>query len=105
MDSTLRIAVFNEKGIVPVTIVHLTGILDWKTHQDFEDRTFEAIAAGAVNILIDMGGVGFHGQRRNPRPARDCPSYPHRRPKRRPWQDGAAQSVGGRHARSQDSRS
>ena len=61
MDSTLRIAVFNEKGIVPVTIVHLTGVLDWKTHQDFEDRTFEAIAAGADNILIDMGGVDFMG--------------------------------------------
>jgi len=61
MDSTLRIAVFNEKGIVPVTIVHLTGVLDWKTHQDFQDRTFEAIAAGAENILIDMGGVDFMG--------------------------------------------
>lgn len=61
MDSTLRIAVFNEKGKVPVTVVHLTGVLDWKTHQAFEDRAFEAIAAGAGNLLIDMGGVDFMG--------------------------------------------
>lgn len=61
MDSALRVAVFNEKGKVPVTVVHLTGVLDWKTHQAFEDRALEAIAAGAGNLLVDMGGVDFMG--------------------------------------------
>lgn len=61
MSSTLRIAVTEEKGIVPVTILHLTGDLDSKTYQDLEAKANEIVGAGASNLLFDLSGVGFMG--------------------------------------------
>lgn len=61
MSSNLRIAVSEEKGAVPVTILHLTGDLDGKTYQDLEAKAGELIGAGSGNLLIDLGGVGFMG--------------------------------------------
>ena len=61
MNSTLRIAVSEEKGNVPVTILHLTGDLDGKTYQDLEAKAGEVVGAGASNLLVDLGGVGFMG--------------------------------------------
>jgi len=61
MSATLRIAVSEEKGNVPVTILHLTGDLDGKSYQELETKANEVIGAGASNLLIDLSGVGFMG--------------------------------------------
>lgn len=61
MSSTLRIAVSEEKGNVPVTILQLTGDLDGRTYNDLETKAGEVINAGASNILFDLSGVGFMG--------------------------------------------
>ena len=61
MSSTLRIAVSEEKGNVPVTILQLTGDLDGKTYNELEAKAGEVISAGASNILFDLSGVGFMG--------------------------------------------
>lgn len=61
MSSTLRIAVSEDKGNVPVTILQLTGDLDGKTYQELEAKAAEIIGAGATNLLFDLGGVGFMG--------------------------------------------
>ena len=45
MSSNLRIAVSEEKGNVPVTILQLTGDLDGKTYQDLEAKAAEVIGA------------------------------------------------------------
>ena len=61
MSSALRIAVSEEKGNVPVTILHLTGDLDGKTYQELEAKAAEVIGAGASNLLFDLSGIGFMG--------------------------------------------
>jgi anti-anti-sigma factor len=61
MSSTLRVAVSEEKGNVPVTILQLTGDLDGKTYQELETKAGEVISAGASNLLFDLSGVGFMG--------------------------------------------
>jgi anti-anti-sigma factor len=61
MSSALRIAVSEEKGNVPVTILHLTGDLDGKTYQELEAKAAEVIGAGASNLLFDLGGIAFMG--------------------------------------------
>jgi len=61
MSSALRIAISEEKGNVPVTILQLTGDLDGKTYQELEAKAAEAIGAGASNLLFDLSGVGFMG--------------------------------------------
>jgi anti-anti-sigma factor len=61
MSSTLRIAVSEEKGNVPVTILQLTGDLDGKTYSELETKAGEIINAGASNLLFDLSGVGFMG--------------------------------------------
>ena len=61
MNSTLRIAVSEERGNVPVTILYLAGDLDGKTYQDLEAKAGEVVGAGASNLLVDLSGVGFMG--------------------------------------------
>lgn len=61
MSSALRIAVSEEKGNVPVTILQLTGDLDGKTYNELEAKAGEIIGAGASNLLFDLSGVGFMG--------------------------------------------
>ena len=61
MSSTLRIAVSEEKGNVPVTILQLTGDLDGKTYQELDTKAAEIIGAGASNLFVDLSGVGFMG--------------------------------------------
>lgn len=61
MSSNLRIAVSEEKGNVPITILQLTGDLDGQTYQSLETKAGDAIGAGASNLVIDLGGVGFMG--------------------------------------------
>jgi len=61
MSNPLRIAVSEEKGDAPVTILHLSGDLDSKTYQDLETRAGELIAGGANRIVLELGGVTFMG--------------------------------------------
>lgn len=61
MNSTLHIAVSQEKGSVPVTVLYLKGDLDGKTYQELEAKADEVIGAGASNLLVDLGGIGFMG--------------------------------------------
>lgn len=61
MSAALRIAVSEEKGNVPVTILHVSGDVDSKTYQDLEAKAGELINAGANNILLDLSGVNFMG--------------------------------------------
>lgn len=61
MSNALRIAVSEEKGKVPVTILHVTGDVDSKTYQDLEAKAAEAIGHGANNILLDLSGVNYMG--------------------------------------------
>lgn len=61
MSAAIRIAVSEEKGNVPVTILHVTGDVDSKTYQDLEAKAGEVIGGGASNILLDLSGVNFMG--------------------------------------------
>lgn len=61
MSSTLRIAVSEEKGDTPITVLQLTGDLDGKTYLELETKANEVIGAGASNLLLDLSGVGFMG--------------------------------------------
>jgi len=61
MSTPLRIAVSEEKGESPVTILHLSGDLDSKTHSDLESKAAEAIEKGSNRILLELGGVTFMG--------------------------------------------
>lgn len=61
MSTALRIAVSEEKGDVPVTILLVTGDLDSKTYQDLEAKASEVIGGGASNILLDLSAVNYMG--------------------------------------------
>jgi len=61
MSNPLRIAVSEEKGAVPVTVLYLTGDLDSKTYTDLEAKAGEAIAKGSNQLLLELSGVSFMG--------------------------------------------
>jgi len=61
MSNPLRIAVSEEKGASPVTVLMLSGDLDSKTYQDLEGKAGELIAGGARRIVLELGGVAFMG--------------------------------------------
>jgi anti-anti-sigma factor len=61
MSNALRIAVSEEKGSAPVTILHITGDLDSKSYVDLEAKAGDVIAAGSNKIVLDLSGVNFMG--------------------------------------------
>ncbi len=61
MSEALHIAVSEEKGNVPVTVLHVSGDLDSKTYQELETKAGDLIGGGAKNILLDLSGVKFMG--------------------------------------------
>ena len=61
MSSALRIAVSEEKGSAPVTVLYLTGDLDGKTYQELETKAADLIGNGASNLLLDLSGINFMG--------------------------------------------
>ena len=61
MSTPLRIAVSEEKGETPVTILHLSGDLDSKTYSDLESKAAEAIDKGSRRLVLDLGGGTFMG--------------------------------------------
>jgi anti-sigma B factor antagonist len=61
MSSTLHIAVAEEKGSKPVTVLHLRGDLDASTQPELEEKAGGLIEGGAVYILIDLAEIGYMG--------------------------------------------
>ena len=61
MSSVLRIAVSQEQGSAPVTVLYLTGDLDGSTYQNLEAKASEIISGGANNLLLDLSGINFIG--------------------------------------------
>lgn len=61
MSSTLHIAVAEEIGNAPVTVLHLKGDLDASTQPELESKAGELIEKGASNLLIDLADVGYMG--------------------------------------------
>lgn len=61
MSQPLRIAVSEEKGSVPVTVLYVTGDLDSKSYLDLESKAAEVIAGGVSKMVLDLSGVHFMG--------------------------------------------
>ena len=61
MSSNLRITVSEEKGKVPVTILHIMGDLDANSQADFESQAQQIVDGGANNILLDLSEVSYMG--------------------------------------------
>jgi len=57
----MSILVGQEQGNVPVTVLKIEGDLDASSYKDLQDKATEVIDAGAANILLDMGEVGYMG--------------------------------------------
>ena len=55
----MEITVSQEKGRVPVTVFHLKGDLNASTSDDFQTKAKAAIDAGAHNVVVDLGAVGY----------------------------------------------
>jgi anti-anti-sigma factor len=46
-------------GKVPVTVLHLKGDLDMKTHQDLENQVRQAYAEGVRYVLLDLTNLRY----------------------------------------------
>lgn len=55
----MDITVSQEKGRVPVTVFHLKGDLNASSSDGFQTKAKESIDAGAHNVVVDLGGVGY----------------------------------------------
>lgn len=47
------------QGRVPVTVLHVQGMVDSATYQDFTTYMKNAIAGGAEYLLLDLAGVSY----------------------------------------------
>ncbi len=61
MTSTLRIAVSQEHGNAPVTVLHLKGEIDANTQADLESKAEEVVGTGTQNLLLDLSEVTYMG--------------------------------------------
>jgi anti-anti-sigma factor len=55
----MEIAVSQEQGKVPVTVLRVTGDLNAATYEQFQTEAKKAIDAGAHNLLVDLNGVHY----------------------------------------------
>lgn len=55
----MEIAVSQEKGRVPVTVLQLTGDLNAATYEQFQTQAHQAIQAGTRYLLVDLAGVPY----------------------------------------------
>lgn len=55
----MEIKIFNEQGMVPVTVIQPAGQLDGQTFKTLITSTQEVINSGAKNILLDMSELTF----------------------------------------------
>jgi len=61
MSHPLRIAVSEETGASPTTVLMLSGDLDSKTYLELESKAGQLIEGGARRIVLELGGVSFMG--------------------------------------------
>jgi anti-anti-sigma factor len=55
----MELAISQEQGRVPVTVIRVKGKLDSTTYQEFQKRVEELIAAGQKRLLVDLREVPF----------------------------------------------
>lgn len=55
----MEIKAFNEKGRVPVTVMHVDGNIDSATYEAFLAKANELINGGARYILVDLAHAKF----------------------------------------------
>ncbi len=55
----MDIAVSQEQGKVPVTVLKLAGDLNATTYEQFQTEAKKAIDAGARSMLVDLSGVPY----------------------------------------------
>ena len=58
---SMSILVGQEQGKVSVTVLKIEGDIDAGTYNELQDKADEVIAAGATNILLDLGLVEYMG--------------------------------------------
>jgi anti-sigma B factor antagonist len=61
MSSALHIAVGQETGKVPVTVLYLKGSLDANTSGELESKADELVGEGNTNLLLDLNGLDYMG--------------------------------------------
>lgn len=59
--AAMSILVGQEQGAVPVTVLKVEGDIDASSYKVLQDKAAEVIAAGAANILLDLGEVAYMG--------------------------------------------
>lgn len=59
--AAMSILVGQEQGKVPVTVLKVEGDIDASSYKALQDKAAEVIDAGAANILLDLGEVGYMG--------------------------------------------
>ena len=55
----MDVTITQEKGLVPVTVVHVDGKTDSASADEFEKKVMEAIDAGARHLVLDLGKVPY----------------------------------------------
>ncbi len=55
----MEIAVLQEQGRVPVTVLRVTGEINAATYEQFQQQAQQAIQAGTRHILLDLAGVPY----------------------------------------------
>ena len=55
----MEIKVSTEKGVRPISVMHVDGNINSATYQEFQSKAEELIGAGARDILIDLTHVHF----------------------------------------------
>ena len=55
----MEIEVSTEKGLRPISVMHVNGNIDSATSQKFQSKAEELITAGARDILVDLTHVYF----------------------------------------------
>ena len=55
----MEIKVSTEKGVRPISVMHVDGNIDSASYQEFQSKADELIEAGARDILIDLTHVHF----------------------------------------------
>jgi anti-anti-sigma factor len=55
----MEIKVSTEKGVRPISVIHVDGNIDSATYEEFQSKSEELIASGARDILIDLTHVHF----------------------------------------------
>ena len=55
----MEIKVSTEKGVRPITVIHVDGNIDSAAYNEFQSKTEGLVTAGARDILIDLTHVHF----------------------------------------------